>query len=514
MRRSAVDGPKLYRRTSHKLQWRIPLANAVGGTGVAAYLILTVSSAGGPDFDFVRDILPLLVGGLIAFPLGSVMGRRSFERACGWLREQRPATDREQRRTLAQPWRQATKPFFLWLGFSVFYAVANPVLYDQGAVETLRIVDAILLGGLMTCALTFLLIERAFRPVFALALAGEAPDRPRLMGIRSRLLLSWAIGSGIPLLGLVITPFTFEAGARFDLSTTVAILAGVGLFAGFVAMAAAANSVAAPVNGLRSAFGRVQAGELATTLVVDDGGELGLAQAGFNRMAEGLRERERLHDLFGRHVGVEVARQALNETTGLGGEQREASVLFVDLIGSTAMAEVLPPGEVVDTLNTFFGAVVEVVTEQGGWVNKFEGDGALCVFGAPSTQPDHAARALRAARTLHRRLSALAEQHPGIDAGIGVSSGPLVAGNVGTERRYEYTVIGRPVNEAARLTDLAKGEPGRVVAGEGAIERAGDEAAAWRSLGTTALRGQQAPTRIHAPVEAGLPVNVSVGQRR
>ena len=222
-------------------------------------------------------------------------------------------------------------------------------------------------------------------------------------------------------------------------------------------------------------------------------------------MVEGLRERQRLADLFGRHVGTEVAQQAIEQGSGVDSEQREASVLFVDLIGSTALAEVLSPHEVVRTLNAYFDAVVRVVSEEGGWVNKFEGDGALCVFGAPATQPDHAARALRAARGLRTELAMLASAYPGLDAAIGVSSGVLVAGNVGTEQRYEYTLIGRPVNEAARLTDLAKGRPGRVVAGQGAIDRAGDESSKWASLGTVALRGHSAPVAIYEPVDVREP---------
>jgi adenylate cyclase len=237
-------------------------------------------------------------------------------------------------------------------------------------------------------------------------------------------------------------------------------------------------------------------------LVVDDGGEVGEVQAGFNQMVEGLRERQQLRDLFGRHVGREVAAQALAQGSGsgLGGEQAEASVVFVDLVGSTAMAEVLPPDEVVATLNDFFGVVVRTVDGQGGWVNKFEGDGALCVFGVPGTQPDHPERALRAARLLHQALVVLRDQHPGLEAGIGVSSGRVVAGNVGTEARYEYTVIGPAVNEAARLTDLAKGRAVKVLASVEVVRRGGGEATKWRDVGTVALRGRQVPTAIYEPL--------------
>src|SRR5207237_6672377 len=123
-----------------------------------------------------------------------------------------------------------------------------------------------------------------------------------------------------------------------------------------------------------------------------------------------------------------------------------------------------------ELLNRFFTGVVRVVADEGGWVNKFEGDAALCVFGAPADQPDHAARALRAARRLAAELERL-----GVDAGIGVSSGRVVAGNIGAEDRYEYTVIGDPVNEAARLSEAAKTRPSRLAASEESVSRAGAE---------------------------------------
>jgi adenylate cyclase len=155
---------------------------------------------------------------------------------------------------------------------------------------------------------------------------------------------------------------------------------------------------------------------------------------------------------------------------------------------------------VVEQLNRFFTVVLEVVRTHGGWVNKFEGDGALCIFGAPGRQPDHAARALRAARRLDRALRSLESEHPGLVAGIGVSSGVVVAGNVGTETRYEYTVVGRAVNEAARVTDIAKGRPGRVLATASTLGRALTEGVSWIPLGTVALRGSSQPTKIYEPV--------------
>ena len=198
-------------------------------------------------------------------------------------------------------------------------------------------------------------------------------------------------------------------------------------------------------------------------------------------------------------LGVEVARHAIEQGTQLGGEVREARALFVDLTGSTTLARRLPPEEVVELLNRFFAAVVQVVASKGGWVNKFEGDAALCVFGAPTVQLDHATRALQAARALQAQLETL-----GVDAGIGVSSGDVVAGNVGAEDRYEYTVIGDPVNEAARLTEVAKSRAGRVVASGAAVARAGAEAQCWALVERVTLRGRDQATEVHEPVTQDL----------
>jgi adenylate cyclase len=195
-------------------------------------------------------------------------------------------------------------------------------------------------------------------------------------------------------------------------------------------------------------------------------------------------------------------RYAVEHGVGLGGEVREVSALFVDVVGSTAMAQRLAPTEVVALLNELFRLVVRAVGGEGGWVNKFEGDAALCVFGAPMAQPDHAARALRAARRLRDDLMAWG----GLDVGIGVSSGPAVAGNVGAEERYEYTVIGDPVNEAARLSEAAKAVPQRALASSGAVGAAGT--GGWLPAGALALRGRSEPTEVFAA-----PLRIRTGPR-
>ncbi len=179
--------------------------------------------------------------------------------------------------------------------------------------------------------------------------------------------------------------------------------------------------MADPIRSVRRGLGEVSDGDFDVAIPVYDGSEVGLLQDGFNRMVDGLRERERIRDLFGRQVGADVARDALAGDVQLGGEVRDVAVLFADIVGSTRLATEIPPAEVVEVLNRFFAVVVATVDDHGGWINKFQGDAALAVFGAPGDRADPAGSALAAARALARRLEA---EVPDCQAGIGVAFGP------------------------------------------------------------------------------------------
>jgi adenylate cyclase len=144
----------------------------------------------------------------------------------------------------------------------------------------------------------------------------------------------------------------------------------------------------------------------------------------------------------------------------------------------------------VGLLNRFFEVVVEATSAEGGLVNKFEGDAALCVFGAPTEHADAAGAALRAARRIRVAVAAAGE----VDVGIGVAWGPVVAGQVGAASRLEYTVIGDAVNEAARLTELAKAQPGRALASDEAVQAAAGEQEHWAPGERVVLRGRDVPT--------------------
>ena len=412
-----------------------------------------------------------------------------------FVAEERAPSDHERIATLRHPLRSAGIDAVGWLLGALLLAGLN---LQFSAELAFHVASTVLMGGLTTIAVTYLLTERMMRPLTALALAEESPPRLCGPGVHGRLLLAWLLATGVPLLGIAFVALEgVTGGADERVAGSVLVLSIGAVLVGLAATVLVARSVGEPLLALRTAIGRIEDGELDVEVAVNDGSEVGLLQSGFNRMSSGLRERERLRDLFGRHVGTDVAREALDRPPALGGEQREVAVLFVDLVGSTELATRWSATDVVALLNRFFTIVVDTVDGHGGWVNKFEGDAALCVFGAPLADDGCAASALAAARTLRARLS---DELPGVDAGVAVSAGLAVAGNVGAENRFEYTVIGDPVNEAARLCELAKHRDERLLASEAVLERAGeDEAVHWRLADSVVLRGRSEPTRMAVP---------------
>jgi adenylate cyclase len=285
--------------------------------------------------------------------------------------------------------------------------------------------------------------------------------------------------------------------------TPILLMACAALVVGLAGNVLSAMAISDPLRQLRWALGEVQRGNYNAHMQIYDATELGLLQAGFNDMVRELSERQRMRDLFGRYVGEDVARRALERGTELGGQERDVAVLFIDLIGSTELAATRPPGEVVTVLNDFFRVVVDTVQKHGGFVNKFQGDAALCIFGAPIEHPDASGAALAASRELHDELVSVLEQ---TEFGIGVSAGRAIAGHIGAHSRFEYTVIGDPVNEAARLTELAKVEQGHVLASAIAVSGALDaEALCWDVGEIVELRGRTAPTQLARPVNLVVP---------
>jgi class 3 adenylate cyclase len=239
-----------------------------------------------------------------------------------------------------------------------------------------------------------------------------------------------------------------------------------------------AQTLTRPLACVADTLRRVRAGDLAVRANLGATDEIGLLEDGVNALVETLQDRERILHTFGRAVDPLVRDRLLASDAGLGGELRRAAVLFCDLRGFTAMAERTPPQEVVATLNAFFSTMTAWVRSCGGFVDKFIGDAMLVVFGLLEDTPDAGAgAALRCALGMRERLAALNEvraaagQTP-LFVSVGVHAGEVLAGRIGAEDRYEYTVIGDAVNVAARLQQLSKESAHAVLVSADAYELA------------------------------------------
>ncbi len=411
-----------------------------------------------------------------------------------WAIEGRIPTRTDQRNAFLTPWRIAIAHLVLWLVgaalLTTLYGIYNPIFIPRFALPLSFV-------SLVVATTCYLSAEFALRPVAAQALAAGRPPHWIAPGIMGRTLTVWMLGSGAPFVGIGLTAllsFQIDNLTQRQLAFAMLIISTAGLTVGFLLMWILSWLTATPVRVVRAAQKRVEAGDLDASVVVFDGTELGELQRGFNSMVAGLREREQLRDLFGRHVGREVAAAAELRRPRLGGEERHVAVVFVDVVGSTKMVSSRPPMEVVELLNKFFAVIVEEVDEHHGLVNKFEGDAALAVFGAPRAIDNPESAALAATRAIARRLKIEVPECP---ARIGVAAGEVVAGNVGAKERFEYTVIGEPVNEAARLAELARSAPSRAVASAETVAVASErEQRFWRIGRPVRLRGYPERVRI------------------
>ncbi|MHA7648407.1 adenylate/guanylate cyclase domain-containing protein [Mycobacterium sp. ML4] len=378
-------------------------------------------------------------------------------------------------------------------------AVMMLVNRDGGASLLVPLVLGVVIGAAAAAGTGLLLTQRTLRPIMAVATRGCEP-RLAVPGVFARLVLLWFLCSALPI-GVIATfvvlrsfGWLIDRSASLDVPILVVSLAA--LLLGLPTMILTSRSISDPVAEVADAMAEVEHGHIDTYVGVYERSQIGRLQSGFNRMVTGLEERDRIRDLFGRHVGTHVARRALEEGATLSGDVVEAAVLYIDLVGSTQLTESLPPQEVAAVLNDFFRIVVHTVDEFQGLINKFEGDAALVIFGAPLRADEPAAAALGTARALGGKLRHL----PMVDFGIGVSAGRVFAGNIGAENRYEYTVIGDAVNEAARLADLAKTSQHRILCSGAAIDRAVPaERTRWHECYSTVLRGRSEPTHVWTP---------------
>ena len=477
----------------------------VGGNaiiGLETFLLVQLALNGGNirqmlslDTALLWAMLLAIVGGTA---LNLVFGLIALRPHLNWFLSGAPPEPGRRESIQKIPLRQVLGTMAAW-AISLFLYLMFALILGIGSRDFLVMTGAFSLAAVSSGCLTYIFAERAARPLSVMAMRDQVAVEART-SVRTRLLAVWLVSSAVPMLGLLAVNFGRHTGLLPLVSGTVdwvtVIIALIGLAAGTRVVLLVGSAVVDPLDDLATAMDEVQGGNLDARVAVYASSELGVLQHGFNQMVDGLAERERVRGLFERHVGSTVAEHALARGDEMSGATTPSvGVLFVDITGSTMMGAHLDPEAVAGLLNRFFTVVAEVIDEHGGFINKFEGDAALAVFGAPVAVADAAAAALRASRELADRLR---EELP-IKWGIGVSHGTVFAGDIGAQTRYEYTVIGDPVNECARLSEIAKDAKVPVVASGDAVHAAGDEADNWVHRGSFQLRGRREETELYLP---------------
>jgi class 3 adenylate cyclase len=284
---------------------------------------------------------------------------------------------------------------------------------------------------------------------------------------------------------------------QIQLAAVAVAVVGLGVFGGvgFVAL------LIGPIRRLRAGVERLTAGDLTARVPPTSSDEVGELTRAFNEMGESLQQKERIQRAFGRYASDYVLNALLEspEGTELEGAEREVTLMFVDVRGFTRLSEGLKARDVVSLLNDVFQLVSDAILKRGGTLDKFIGDSVMAYFGAPIPSADHAVQAVAAAVDIMRanraRNRSLGAGEQAAELGIGIHTGAVVVGNIGSDRRSDFTAIGDAVNVAARLEKLAK--PGEILVTE-VVQRRVRGAQRLRFEGERQLSGRVEPVNVYA----------------
>ncbi len=381
---------------------------------------------------------------------------------------------------------------------AVFFVVVGVVAGTTGS----RLVQYGMLGAALGVTAGLIAVhtfaQGAFRPVRA-ALAGDTAIGDSLPRSRP----SFGTWLELSVLGYV---FSFSGtaamlGVALDRAGAVPLLcvviaSALTLVWGVpVTVGAVVSPSLRPIRDLAEATVRVGAGDYLQRLPVVQDDDLGALAASFNRMQAGLAERQRLQAAFGTYVDPALAARLLEQGDDVfTGERRKVTVMFVDVRDFTPFAEANTAEDTVARLNALFEIVVPAVVDSGGHVNKFLGDGALAVFGAPNDLADHADAALRAAVLICR----LVDERFGAELriGIGVNTGVVIAGTIGGGGKLEFTLIGDTVNVAARVEQLTKTTGDAILLTRQCVDALASRPSALIDRGLQVLKGKSASVQV------------------
>ena len=496
----------LYRRSGRRY------LTVIAGIEVVSAMVITLASIG--VFSLYVDVSPAeflrvsLVAGAFML-LGLALSARAiwprWEPLRRWVSGERDGLDP------VDVWRSAIsvpldlvrlgERFTLWV---VALPAAVFATVDLGL--NWYAVPLLLVGSLVSIAyaavLEFFASEVALRPIVR-EVAGSLPDgfAPAGTGVPLR----WKLLGSLPLIN-VITGVVVSGLASGDhsslagLGVSVLVAVVVAFTLSFELTVLVSRSVLRPVRDLVDATARVKQGDFSTRVPVMSGDEMGSLALSFNEMVRGLSEREALHDAFASYVDPQVAERVLAEGVRIEGEEAEVTLAFVDIRGFTSFAERASAREAVAYVNEFLELLVPIVSRHGGHANKFIGDGLLAVFGAPVRREDHAVRAVAAAM----EMAAAVESHfdERLQIGVGVSSGPVLAGTVGGGGKLDFTVIGDAVNVAARVEEVTRATGDVVLITEATRALLPERACKLEPRGAISLKGRSDPVRIYAALDS------------
>ena len=346
--------------------------------------------------------------------------------------------------------------------------------------------------------LHYLILEAGMRPV--LLEISESEVAPRMSGGIPAISLRVRLMAALPLInlitGLTVAALTSGGGGGEALGVDVLIAVAVATTISLELTVLFSKSILRPIADLRRATNALREGRYDVAVPVTTGDELGELAGSFNQMVEGLAERERLREVFGTYLDKSVAEYILGEGFAQEGQELEVSVLVCDVRDFTSFAASSSAKEVVSRLNALFEIVVPIVGRHRGHVDKFLGDGLLGVFGAPEPYPDHADRAVLAACEMATKVNS--RDDLGLKIGVGVNTGPVVAGSIGGGGRLNFSVIGDAVNVAARVEAATREVGEDVLITERTLERLG-AAIEIQPCGERALKGIDEPLALYAP---------------
>jgi class 3 adenylate cyclase len=496
------------------------VSNALGA-GVAIFYFTRLRAPVLVATDDVARITANSVAISILVVIGiAIVARWRLRSAVAWAESAAPdATPSAelQRQAIEVPLTCAEVTFWGWV-VAGLAAATNVALHASLANPDWSRIGQILVGvigiiGPLTAILVYLAAERVWRPY----LPRFFPKDEIVYAGAFRLKIRWRL---IILFLVSAAPVVVLAMLSYDLAIEIAnsadpsqllpgllrmdlLIVSVSVFVAIAIARSVATSVIEPLELLQRKLVEVRDGNLDTRVPVTSNDELGVLAYGFNAMVNGLRQEEVIRELFSRYVTREVAEHAIQFGAAPGGELIDASVLFADIRGFTTLTEASAPATLIEMLNRYFRLASSVVVAHGGMVNKYGGDSILAVFGTPlNPADDHAERAFAAAVDLPEALARfnadqIKRSEPQIEIGIGIATGPILAGNVGSEDRLEYTVIGDAVNVASRLQAMTRELDATILVAD-ATARVVSDRRTLEEIGQLAVRGKLEPVTVYA----------------